>query len=884
MAPDTARLRTALATRYAIERELGAGGMATVYLARDLRHERQVALKVLRPELAAVIGAERFLHEIRTTANLQHPHILPLFDSGEADTLLYYVMPYVVGESVRDKLRREKQLPIDEAVGIARAVASALDYAHRRGVIHRDIKPENVLLHDGQAVVTDFGIALAVSQAGSTRLTESGLSIGTPQYMSPEQAMGDRELDARCDIYSLGVMLYEMLAGDPPYTGSTAQAIVAKVITERPVPVTAHRDTVPSHVAAAIQTALAKLPADRFASASEFADALLRGAPGTTVTLESGAPLRGRPRATASRLLPWGIAAVSLAALAVVATRREPTPPAPSVFRASITLPDEAALSEPQLLLSRDGRLLAVTAVRRPTRVLYVRPMATDSFASVSGTDGLGNPFLSPDGRWVAFRSAQQLQKVALEGGAPVTLDAGSEGSAFAAGTWGEDGTIIYPRNYNSGLWRISADGGTPTPLTYPDSMRRELGHWWPQRLPDGDHVLFTAVGSPIDSSRIEILSLSSGRREVLLTGGVFGRYVPTGHLLYARDETIFAVPFDLGQLRVTGAAVPVLEDVYMDRVNESAVFAVADNGTMAYVPASVHNTPSYLVWVDRQGRESRALPDAARYEGPAISPDGRRVAVAITLPREPSDVWVLGLDRGTRTRLTRGGGDDFAPVWHPDGRRVVFTADQPVYELWQRAADAADAAAPLLSTPFDKQDPTFTPDGATVIFTHGTPGNALWTAPVDGSRPPVRLLGPTQGGEQPALSPDGQRLAYVSSETGRQEVYLVPYPDVGASREQVSSQGGAEPRWTRGGRELIYRSGERLVAVAIDPATGKPGAEVTLFSGPYRRSSHGTFSYAVTADGSRFLMVRPASDDPPRRIVIVTNWFEELRQKMGAR
>ena len=268
------RLKTALADRYAIQEELGAGGMATVYLAHDVKHDRRVAVKVLRPELAAVIGAERFLNEIKVTANLQHPNILALYDSGEADSFLYYVMPYVEGESLRDKLNREKQLGLDETVEVAKGVAAALDYAHRQSVIHRDIKPENILIHDGQPVVADFGIALAVSQAGGTRLTETGISLGTPYYMSPEQAMGDRELDARSDVYSLGAMLYEMLAGDPPYIGSTAQAILAKVITEKPVPVTTHRDTVPRHVAAAIHKALAKLPADRFATASQFSEAL----------------------------------------------------------------------------------------------------------------------------------------------------------------------------------------------------------------------------------------------------------------------------------------------------------------------------------------------------------------------------------------------------------------------------------------------------------------------------------------------------------------------------------------------------------------------------------------------------------------------------------
>ncbi|MBI4543413.1 MAG: serine/threonine protein kinase, partial [Gemmatimonadetes bacterium] len=308
MSDIVGRLAAALADRYAIERELGAGGMATVYLAHDVRHDRKVALKVLRPELAAILGGERFLKEIRLTANLQHPHILPLHDSGEAEGIVYYVMPYVEGESLRDRLTREKQLPVEDAVRIAREVASALDYAHRHQVVHRDIKPENILLHDGSALVADFGIALAVSSAGGgTRMTETGMSLGTPHYMAPEQAMGEREITPKADVYALGVVLYEMLTGDPPFTGSTAQAIVARVVTESPRPLLPQRHTIPRHVEAAVLTALEKLPADRFHTAAEFADALARA--GTTPTIPILAPRIG------GRHLDWRL----VAAVAVIA-------------------------------------------------------------------------------------------------------------------------------------------------------------------------------------------------------------------------------------------------------------------------------------------------------------------------------------------------------------------------------------------------------------------------------------------------------------------------------------------------------------------------------------------------------------------------------------
>jgi predicted Ser/Thr protein kinase len=434
MAHVTDQLNTALADRYRIERELGQGGMALVYLATDLKHDRKVALKILRPELAAVIGAERFLNEIKVTANLQHPHILPLHDSGEASSFLYYVMPYVEGETLRGKVDREKQLGLKEAVEITKQVAAALDYAHRQGVIHRDIKPENVLIHDGQALVADFGIALAVSHAGGSRLTETGLSIGTPHYMSPEQAMGDRELDARSDVYSLGAMLYEMLTGEPPYTGATAQAIVARVITEEPRPLTSQRRTVPGHVAAAVHQALSKLPADRFGSAAAFAAALENT--GFTATTSASA----RPAGPSVRRP----AVLALAAVAVVATAlaawgwfgRRPAPE--PVTRERVTLgalgllPFDVSVST---AISPDGRTVAWWDTTGGSPQIWTKDRDQRDPAPLPGTQGAtGTVAFSPDGAWLTFSVANQLKKIPRRGGAPITL-------SDSCGNWGVFGS-----------------------------------------------------------------------------------------------------------------------------------------------------------------------------------------------------------------------------------------------------------------------------------------------------------------------------------------------------------------------------------------------------------------------------------------------------------
>ena len=392
MTESATRLTAALADSYEIQGELGAGGMATVYLAHDVKHDRKVAVKVLRPELAAVIGAERFLQEIKVTANLQHPHILPLHDSGEADSFLYYVMPYVEGESLRETLNREKHLGVDEAIEISKAVASALDYAHRHEVIHRDIKPENILLQDGQPLVADFGIALAISAAGGTRLTETGLSLGTPHYMSPEQATADRELDARSDVYSLACVTYEMLAGQPPHVAPTAQAVVTKILAEEPPPVTSLRKAVPAHVEATIHKALAKLPADRFHDAAKYAEALTSpGAVWPAATTATGFRVE-RPPVLGTRIL--GALVIGLGAAALWGWLRQPTPDPPDNPLATFIVPILASQQFAEapgnsVAISPDGRTIAWVGVSPEGRQLYVRAIGEFRARLVPGTINL---------------------------------------------------------------------------------------------------------------------------------------------------------------------------------------------------------------------------------------------------------------------------------------------------------------------------------------------------------------------------------------------------------------------------------------------------------------------------------------------------------------
>jgi eukaryotic-like serine/threonine-protein kinase len=875
--------RAFLADRYLLERELGAGGMASVFLAHDVKHNRKVAIKIMHPELAALIGPDRFLKEIETTANLQHPHILPLFDSGRLDGTVFYVMPYVQGESLRTRLTRDNQLPVADAVRIASEIAAGLDYAHRHGVVHRDIKPDNVLFHDGRALVADFGIALAWSEGdGGIRLTKSGVSLGTPQYMSPEQAAGEPNIDPRTDVYALGVVLYEMLAGQPPFVGRSAQAIIRQVMSDEPRPVGYKRKTVPPHVDAVVARALEKLPADRWQTAAQFAEALTK--PGMTRTWE-GSGWRGAFTAAG----PWTASAVLLSALVWVQYRdRQASVPSPGPIRFDAELaPGVRPTVTPVVRLSPDGRQLFVTAMVNRREEVLRRRFDQSSMDVIPGAgqgdQGTGNsrPFVSPDGRWVAYAKQGKLRKVPVEGGPAIDLAV----SDWAAGSWGRNGKLVYGRSYNTGLWMVSEGGGDERMLTTADTSKGELGHWWPQVLPDGDHVLFTAYRTPIERATIEVVSIRTGRRKVLFTGGVFGLYLPTGHLVYAAGEAIRAVPFDLKRLEVTGSALPVVDSVAMNFTDGAAAFDVSENGTLAYMPVSSYVTETDVVLVDRRGHETKALPSSDRYDHPRLSPDGNHVSVDIRSANSAGDVWVFQIGRAGGTRVTAEGGRDFGAEWTSDGSELIYSSEHPTYDLFRRASDASRPAEPLLTGGYDRYTGTVSQDGKLLAFVFSAPtsGAELWTVSLQGKPSPQRYFANGFNLAHPALSPDGRWMAYDSDEGGRVEVYAQSYPDPNLKRWKISPTYGSEPMWTRGGRELVYRKGDSVMAVSLDLENGRIGQPIPLFAGPYPDNPGWTRprSYDVSRDGERFLMTKLPVQRPRPQIRVVLNWFDELRAKV---
>ena len=868
-----ARLTSSLADRYRIDRELGAGGMATVYLAQDLRHDRRVAIKVLKPELAAVLGAERFVVEIKTTAALQHPHILPLFDSGTADGFLYYVMPYIQGETIREKLNRETQFGVDEAVRIAREVADALDYAHRHDVIHRDIKPENILLHDGRPMVMDFGIALAVSAAAGGRMTETGLSLGTPHYMSPEQATAEREITPRSDVYSLASVLYEMLAGQPPHIGGSAQQVIMKILTEEAAPVSAMRKNVPPNVVAALARALEKLPADRFESAKAFSDALANPA-FTTGTGGAGAAASSSARRRV--WIPTAIAAVMTLAFVVSLVRR-PTAAPERPMRFSVARLPNLGNFEQGLSISPDGKVIAYLANSGGVSRVYRRALGDIGAEALPGTEGAVELTLSPDGKSVAVEGADDnLKIIPLDGGRirPVIKTTAPAGMTWSAKHGLVLGMPAFSRTIH-GLTRVAEGGDTAlSVVTNPKSGM----HHEPRVLDDGETVLYLDIptnASGRSAYQLGIGALSGNKWESrdLSLDAVVG--VANGILVYLDGGAMMAVHFDQRALR------PVGEPVRVNRAPDGVREAVmASDGTLAM---RVQSNRYQIALVNEHGEGQTLLPDTTPLVFPRFSPDGKRAVLDASIRGSDEGVWMLNLADRTisKTGLAVAWGLD----WTRDGRRVAALGRVPTWQL----ADASDSAVRIPST----QGSWFysfalAPDGSAVALVtgFGEGGFNVVMRKIGGDTVNIPLVATAANEYAPRFSPDGHWLAYTSDESGRPEVYVRPFPGNGP-RVQISTDGGNQAVWSGDSRRIFYRNGSAFMAadVAASGNTLSVAARRKLFEGSYYGADPNALSatYDVSPDGHNFLVGRTIGESSDE-IIVWTGWLRELEAQFAER
>jgi serine/threonine-protein kinase len=856
---------------YEVLAPLGAGGMGEVYKARDTKLDRDVAIKVLPASFAQdPERLARFEREAKVLASLNHPNIAQIY--GIEDRAL--VMELVPGESLKGPL------PLETALNYARQIADALEAAHEKNIIHRDLKPANIMITPAGVVkVLDFGLAAVAQPSDSSdpvnsptltiSPTRAGMILGTAAYMSPEQARG-KPVDKRADIWAFGVVLFEMLTSKPLFEGETVSDTLAHVLTKEP-----DLNQVPPQVRRLLKKCLEKDPKNRLRDIGD-ANGLLEETP--------TAPSRSQ--------LGWIVAAVLavVAAGASVIAWRATWPaekPLKPLVRLDVDLGPGVSLTAPYgtaAILSPDGTRLVYVSQGR----LFTRRLEQSKATELAGTEGGYAPFFSPDGQWVAFYAQGKLKKISVEGGAAIDL---CNAAALLGGSWGEDGNIIAAiQNPSMTLMRIPSAGGEPSPAT--ELAPGEFLHRWPQILPGGKAVLFTVARTlnAFDGANIEVMSFAGHNRKTLVRGGTFGRYLPSGHLVYINGGTLFAVPFDLDRLEVHGTPVPVLEEVEYSSALGFAQLDVSRTGTLLYRSGGTRGGPVTVQWMDPTGYTQSLLAKPGFYLRPRLSLDGNRLAIDIT-DGPNQDIWVYDWQRRGMTRLTFDG-SNVNQVWSPDGRYLIFWGEGGMF--WTRS-DGASKPQPLTRHNNVQYPYSVAPDGKRLAFYASDPGTGydLWTVPIenDGAglragKPEIFLQTPFDE-RNPAFSPDGRWLAYTSNESGSFQVYVRAFPDRGR-RWQISNTGGLTPVWSRNGRELFFRTEDNQIMVANPTAKG----DSFVVDSPRVWSEHriaGTgrevVNFDLAPDGKRVAALMPAETlqgpQPQSQVIFLENFFDELRRRV---
>jgi len=875
-------------SHYKIIEKLGQGGMGVVYKAEDTKLKRTVALKFL-PAIA--LGGEdksRFLREAEAAAALNHPNICTIHEIDEVDAKMFIVMEFIEGQSLLEKIKAGP-LKIDEAIKLAMQIAEGLQAAHEKGITHRDIKSANIMITEkGRAKIMDFGLA---KLSNRSMLTKEGMTLGTAAYMSPEQARG-ATVDHRTDIWSLGVVLYEMITGQLPFRGEYEQAMMYSIVNEDPEPLTALRTGVPLALDSIIAKALAKDPTIRYQHVDEIPADLraIESKPGgTSKVLAATAGATTHTRLARSRkLLYWIMSGLFVAAFIAGATVWQilrPTASLPKpLARFNLDLPpghEFSSLFNLKAAISPDGNLLAYTADSAVSRLLYLRPLNQLEATALAGTEGANAPFFSPDGKWIGFGASNKLKKISIYGGTVFTI---CDAFGLSGASWTPDNTIIFAGS-DKALDRVSADGGVPQPFTVLDHTKKEASHSFPQVLSDDQSVIFTIEnsGRSFDDATIVVQSLTTGKRRVLVEGGTCGRYVPTGHLLYGRSNSLFAVPFDLKRLAVIGTPVEVLSGVVLDQGRGSSHFACSNNGNLIYLPGGEGIDLNELMLVDRSGKPQRISQRRAHYDKVSLAPDGRHIAVEIVAAN--NDIWLVDMERDTQTRLTFEDENQW-PIWMAGGKKIVFSSNRGgQFNLYATLADGSGTMERLTTSEAFQAPTSCAPDNRLLAFSQVSSGTGIdiWLLPFEGERKPRPFRQTTFDEFQAKFSPDGRWLVYQSNETGRLEVYVQPVSG-SSTKWQISAEGGDAPRWSRTGREIVYRNGTKMMAVEVSTApTFKAGRPKLLFDKEYLDPSLGKY-YDITPDGERFVIIKPGEPQRLTRMNVVLNWFEELKRRVPAK
>ncbi len=866
---------------YEILAPIGAGGMGEVYKARDTRLERTVAVKVLPSHLSSAPEVrQRFEREAKTISQLSHAHICALYDVGREGDVEYLVMEYLEGETLADRLAKGP-LPTEQMLRYGQEIADALDKAHRQGIVHRDLKPGNVMLTKSGVKLLDFGLAKAfeppaqkeslTSLPTRAALTQEGTILGTFQYMAPEQLEG-RDADARTDLFAFGCVLYEMATGRKAFSGSSQASLISSIMKEDPAPISTIAPMSPPALDRVVRRCLAKDPEDRWQNAADLGSELRWIAEGGS---QSGLAAPTFPR----RRLRWlpGAAALLLAMAAFGVGRflaaNHPVP----ILRSSIDLPAKMDLDpfNTSVSLSPDGSRLVLAAKADGPPRLWMRAMDGVALQPLSGTDGATCPFWSPDSRFVGFFADRKLKKVAVAGGAVQTLCDAPEGRG---GSWGPRDRIVFAPSPFAGLSEVSASGGNPTVLTPPG--QQGYSQRLPFFLPDGGHVLFFAGSSrSIDKGNaICVMDLESKKVTVLAHENSEGRYAEPGYLLFVREGNLMAQAMDASRLRLIGEAVPVAERIYFNALRWSGDFSLSGNGLLLYRSGSAARK-NRLTWLDLDGKTLGALGEPGPIRGVRLSPDGTRALATILAPDGTiGDLWMYELARGVASRFTLTGGASAS--FSPDGRRVAYADVEG--SVWIKSADGTSEPKKVHSSTTAAWPLNWSPDGRLLAFRFQDPKTGLfdvWLVPGDGSEKARPFLPPA--GQKPwgAFSPDGQWFAYASDESGRSELYVLPFPGPGEKR-QVSS-GGADFGWWLGdGSRIAYRQPPENKLYATDLEFRGGALSIGETHQVLGGKSLPTFWGDVSRDGKRLLVPLPLDEDQPTGLTLVTNWAEELKKK----
>ncbi|MFI5184643.1 MAG: protein kinase [Vicinamibacteria bacterium] len=872
---------------YEITAPLGAGGMGEVYRARDTRLDREVAIKLLPPQLAADPQFRaRFEREAKSVSALNHPHICTLHDLGSAtvggEELHYLVLELIEGESLAQRLAKGP-LPVEDVLRYGGQVASALDAAHRQAIVHRDLKPGNVMITKTGAKLLDFGLARSSDGQGVVEaisslntvdkpLTEQGTIVGTFQYMAPEQLEG-LAADARTDIFALGALLYEMATGRKAFDGKSRTSLIAAIISSHPPPISTAQAMTPPALDHVVRKCLEKDPDDRWQSARDVMAELHWIAEGGS---RVGLPGIISTRRKVREGLAWGAFAVAgLAAVgfAVAWARRAPQP-AP-VVRFQIPNPDGVTDIGPPVI-SPDGRIIAFDATDvGGKRQIWIRPLDALESRPLSGTEGALRPIWSPDSRAVAFVAGDKLRRASVAGGPAQTIADVQRG---ADGTWSPQGVILFDGQTNDPVWRVDAAGGVPKPLVTPDPTKGMMGAGFPVFLPGGRYFLHQVTMANPEENTLVVRALDGTESKTLLKTTSQVIYAAPGYLLFVRDRTLVAQPFDPQRREIRGEPIPLGEGLGLDNVGLASISA-STNRVLAYRPGQAARRR--LVWVDRSGKEIADFGDEREYVDTWLSPDGRRVAFGADAQGDKGDIWIRDSARGTTTRFTFGPERAFDPVWSPDGRRIAFSMQRKNWDLYVKDAAGTGEAELLLESAEDKFVTDWTRDGAYVVFSSRGKDTTwdLWAMPTAGGHKPFPLRKTKFSELNGSVSPDGRFLAYQSNESGRVEVYVQEFPEA-KSKWQVSPDGGRQPFWRGDGRELYYLApNAKLMVVPVEKGPGfTTGTPQALFQARFAPLvARGL--YRPTPDGQRFLILSPLGRDAMQPATVILNWTSGIQQ-----